>query len=241
MAEQLAQTIDAILKSPEVHEKWAALFAFPECCLAQPSEGGKRCRNLTTAVVRQTQRFKEEGVAVLEQGTATERGQRKRAPLSPDAVAAKRAAAKLDEGNVKGAICLLCSTDTIAEASTATLQQLLPKHPPAPADKRAPASIPWEPLLASVDHLSAAIRSFPPGSSGGPDGLRPQHLKDLTEKQVGGSLLASLTNLTNFILAGKVPEWVRPHFFGASLLAFCQEGWGSEANRGGGDAKEAGC
>ena len=111
VAEQLAQTIDAILKSPEVHEKWAALFAFPECCLAQPSEGGKRCRNLTTAVVRQTQRFKEEGVAALEQDTATERGPRKRAPLSPDAAAAKRAAAKVDERDVKGAICLLCSTE----------------------------------------------------------------------------------------------------------------------------------
>ena len=71
-----------------------------------------------------------------------------------------------------------------------------------------------------------AIKSFPPGSSGGPDGLRPQHLKDLTEKQVGGTLLASLTNLTNFILAGKTPEWVRPYFFGASLLAFAKKDGG---------------
>ena len=54
----------------------------------------------------------------------------------------------------------------------------------------------------------------------------PQHLKDLTEKQVGGSLLASLTNFTNFVLAGKVPEWVRPHFFGASLLAFAKKDGG---------------
>ena len=132
----------------------------------------------------------------------------------------------MDEGDVKGAIRLLCSTETIAEASPATLEQLLPKHPPAPADKRPPASTTWEPLLASVDQVSAAIRSFPPGSSGGPDGLRPQHLKDLTEKQVGGSLLASLTNFTNFILAGNVPEWVRPHFFGASSLAFAKKDGG---------------
>ena len=122
MAEQLSHIIDTVLISPEVHANWTALFAFPACCLAQPSEGGRKCRNLTTAVVKQTQRFKEVGVAALDQQTVFERGHRKRVPLSPDAAAAKRAAAKLDEGDIKGAIRLLCSTDTIAEASPATLQ-----------------------------------------------------------------------------------------------------------------------
>ena len=132
----------------------------------------------------------------------------------------------MDEGDVKGAIRLICSTDIVAEASPTTFQQLLPKHPPAPADKRAPAPITWEPLLAYVDQVLGAIKSFPPDSSGGPDGLRPQRLKALTEKQVRGTLLASLTNLTNFSLAGKTPEWVRPYFFGASLLAIAKKDGG---------------
>ena len=48
----------------------------------------------------------------------------------------------------------------------------------------------------------------------------------MTEKQVGGSLLTSLTKFVTFTLAGKVPEWVRPHLFGASLLAFAKKDGG---------------
>ena len=167
-------------------------------------------------------------MALEDQGAPITTGQRlKRAPLSSDAAAANRAAAKLDEGDIKGAIRQLCSSDVVAEPSAATMQLLLPKHPSAPADRRAP--VPDDlttPLLASVDQVRGAIKSFPSGSSGGPDGLRPQHLKDMTEKQVGGSLLASLTNFVNLILAGKVPVWVRPHLFGASLLAFAKKDGG---------------
>lgn len=228
-ADQLARTLDSVLNTPEDRGAWAALFAFPACCLGQPAERGGKNRNLTTAVVNQVQRFREVGVTALEdQEAPITTGRRlKRAPLSPDAAAAKRAAAKLDEGDIKGAIRQLCSSDVVAEPSPATRQLLLPKHPPAPADRRAPAPDDLTaPLLASVDQVRGAIKSFPSGSSGGPDGLRPQHLKDMTEKQVGGSLLASLTNFVNLILAGKVPVWVRPHLFGASLLAFAKKDGG---------------
>ena len=44
------------------------------------------------------------------------------------------------------------------------------------------------PLRVSTDQVLAAIKSFPPGSSGGSDGLRPQHLKDMTDQQVGDTL-----------------------------------------------------
>ena len=42
----------------------------------------------------------------------------------------------------------------------------------------------------------------------------------MTDKQVGGTLIDSLTTFVNLVLAGKTPESVRPVFFGASLLAF---------------------
>ena len=75
-------------------------------------------------------------------------------------------------------------------------------------------------MLVSTDQALNAIKTFPQGSSGGQDGLCPQHLKDMTERQVGGTLIVALTNLVNFILAGKAPVWLRPYFFGASLIAF---------------------
>ena len=35
------------------------------------------------------------------------------------------------------------------------------------------------PIQVSEDQVAKAILSFPCGSAGGPDGLRPQHLKDI--------------------------------------------------------------
>ena len=67
-----------------------------------------------------------------------------------------------------------------------------------------------------------AIKSFPAGSSGGIDGLRPQHLKDMISVQNGDAsekLVARLTEFTNLCLSGKVPRTIRPIFCGATLCA----------------------
>ena len=67
-----------------------------------------------------------------------------------------------------------------------------------------------------------AIRSFPNGSGGGLDGLRPQHLKDLVGsggREHESRLLKSLTHFVNLVLDGCVPQEIRSIFFGASLCA----------------------
>ena len=64
---------------------------------------------------------------------------------------------------------------------------------------------------------------FPNGSAGGPDGSRPQHLKDRLDHQQG---LRALTSFINLILAGQTPEPVRPLFFGANLVALEKKGGG---------------
>ena len=64
--------------------------------------------------------------------------------------------------------------------------------------------------------------SFPNGSSAGLDGISPHILKDLTAKLNGQtrlSYLRAVTNLVNVILEGRVPFELRPHFFGAKLIA----------------------
>ena len=53
--------------------------------------------------------------------------------------------------------------------------------------------------------MARAIHSFPRGSAGGPDGLLPQHLLDLTSapaEQGGKDLLQALTEFANFVLGG---------------------------------------
>ena len=66
-----------------------------------------------------------------------------------------------------------------------------------------------------------AIRSFPRGSAGGPDGIHPQHLSDLTSASAergGRELLSALTSFCNFVVSGLTPPFSQPIFFGATLI-----------------------
>ena len=143
-----------------------------------------------------------------------------RDPLESLAV---RVASKLEEGDFKGAIRLACSEDSIAEPNDKTLLALKDKHPePHPGSNFPTAPAQGQAIQVSFEEVVKAIRSFPCGSAGGPDGLRPQHLKDMlgVRREGGGSqLLRALTSFTNLILAGRTPPSVCPLFFGASLIA----------------------
>ena len=64
--------------------------------------------------------------------------------------------------------------------------------------------------------------SFPNGSAAGPDKIVPKIFKDLVSKSNGSAglnFLKSLTKLINLIGDGKIPEPLRPFFFGAKLIA----------------------
>ena len=78
------------------------------------------------------------------------------------------------------------------------------------------------PTFAVSEDIVQAIHSCPSGSAGGPDGLCPQHLSDLTSASAecgGKELIQALTSFTNHILNGNVPLSVQPVFFGATLIA----------------------
>ena len=56
------------------------------------------------------------------------------------------------------------------------------------------------PLEFSVDDITRSLKSFKNGLSGGPDGLTPQHLKDLTSEALGKTsrnVLQALVMFTN--------------------------------------------
>ncbi|GAU90643.1 hypothetical protein RvY_03032 [Ramazzottius varieornatus] len=80
---------------------------------------------------------------------------------------------------------------------------------------------------ARIRHVPAAIPKPPKvAPTGGPDGLRPQHLKDL----LGGlrdpmslQLAQALADLVGLMLDGKVPEDVCPTLYGASLIALLKK------------------
>lgn len=131
-------------------------------------------------------------------------------------------AIKIEEGDFRGAIRLASSEDTLADFSDDTLTALKAKHPLPHPNSHIPPPPSNTSLLESLSRTSRQSKSFPSGSAGGPDKLRPHHLKDLLQSlgdNVENPLLSALVNFTYLVLRGDTPELVRPLFFGASLGA----------------------
>jgi len=69
------------------------------------------------------------------------------------------------------------------------------------------------------------VLSFPPGSAGGPDGLRPQHIRDMLFcREAGSEFLSALTAFVNLVLAGGCQ--VDVVFFGGRLIALNKKSGG---------------
>ena len=137
----------------------------------------------------------------------------------------------LEEGDYKGAVRLTCSSDSILPLNEETMTALKAKHPaphpnscvPPPPEGTAPCCI------VTDEEVAQTICSFPCGSAGGLDGIRPQHLRNPTSPSAEGGgvrLLQSLTAFSNLVLQGKTPTAVRPFFFGANLIALGKKGGG---------------
>ncbi len=128
----------------------------------------------------------------------------------------------MEEGDFRGAVRLTCSEDSIASNSEDTIAALRSKHPPSHPESTPSETPSIAALIVNEVDVMQAIRFFPKGSAGGPDGLRPQHLQDMTGTSAGAEgvqLLQSLTAFTNLVLTGDVPAEICAFFFGASLTA----------------------
>ena len=134
------------------------------------------------------------------------------------------ASVKLEDADVKGAVRLLCSDDRLAVPDDSTFAALSLLHPVPSADRRPVPSTVSPPLKVLPDAVRRAIQSFPNGSAAGPDGLRPQHLKDLVIGDADcNPLLVAVVDLVNLLLEGKTPLPVRGALFGATLLAIAKK------------------
>lgn len=130
---------------------------------------------------------------------------------------------KIENNKIKDALRILSEDNGLAQESVQTLHLLEHKHPKPSFVINAPAPSNNDHLEVSTNLVQNALQSFCPGSSGGIDGLLPQHLKDIflnidetTEKQ---ARIQSVTNFVNLVLSGHIPEQVRPLFFAARLIA----------------------
>ena len=113
-----------------------------------------------------------------------------------------------------------------------TLSALRSKHPAPHPNSLMPPPFPPAQLQGqqvSCKEVVGAIQSLLCGPAGGPDGLSPQHLKDMVCSSAGGGvscLLRALTAFINLALKGKTAHFACPFLFGASLIALEKTGRG---------------
>lgn len=92
----------------------------------------------------------------------------------------KRIESKVADGDIRGAIKILSSSETLAKQDNQTYQKLLQKHPTPSRIINSPESPEdLDYLVVDEEMVKKCIYSFPNGSAAGIDGLLPQHLKDL--------------------------------------------------------------
>lgn len=112
-------------------------------------------------------------------------------PLFKIRSVAEQIESELADLDVRGFIKIISSNNKLANFSE-LYDELKKKHPaptrelkfPLPPDESTP-------LVALSSKVLIAIKSFPTGSSGGLDGLSPQHFKDLVSYSAGNKLLTS--------------------------------------------------
>jgi hypothetical protein len=100
-----------------------------------------------------------------------------------DSQLCQKAQTKLSDGDIRGALNMLTSQDMIVPRNEATIQALQKKHPPPRKyNSTTVFQQKTDNNMSSVTSLEVtkAIASFPNGSAGGLDAIRPQHLKDFT-------------------------------------------------------------
>jgi hypothetical protein len=210
----LSATLRAITQSPEDLAAWSRLMNFGRSILHKSTRGGQR-HNLASTIKKRTADVSAL-VSVPQGATAVSRKSQ-----SPSAALAATVSAKIEDGNIRAAVRIICSEDKPAPDTEATFKKLQEKHPPSSSrSKPFPDPSLTPALQVSEADVLKAIRSFPAGSSGGPDGLRPQHVVDLVGcQESGAALLSAITAFTNMLLEGKCHRDVAPVLFGGSLIA----------------------
>ena len=197
--DRFTQLLDEVLDSPGDDGRWLNLLNFGGDILSKPIPCWHRLRN----------------------GVQTKLWSRRDALDIASHVPDAAVTSKIESRNLKAAIRLLCSDETVAPFNLQMTAHLRAKHlsstlgmEPLPDPEDFPC------LTITHKEVTAAIRSFPSGSAGRNDGLRPQHLVDLLNcKESGLDLVSRLIDFVNMMLEGECPDRIRRILFGGKLIA----------------------
>jgi len=240
-ATKLTTVLDHVVTDPTNMKVWEQLLLFTYSCFGANKRAGKQHKQHKTSLATKVNKalsdylFSGPRAEAAPAQTRTRKQKKKITPSELQNLAA-RVSSKIEEGDVRGAVRIASSDDKLAPYDDETVAALKLLHPPR-ATTSNPAqhidnlsdstSLPV--LILTENDIVAAIKTFPAGSAGGLDGLRPQHLKDMTSPMTGDAgqqLVTSLMEFANVCLAGRIPAAVRPVFYGASLCALTKKGGG---------------
>ncbi|KAI5728591.1 hypothetical protein M8J77_018338 [Diaphorina citri] len=215
-ASKLSHVINAVVEKND-QSSWENLFLFSYSAFQVPPTN--KSRSLTSIV---KENISTSPIPVVSEN-ARKNGKK-------NSTLESRTEAKVSEFDIKGAVRLLNSDDTIAPFNNDTFQALSQKHPSPSRSLNFPESTTEsETLQTNRNEIQKAIFSFPNGSAAGIDGISPQILKDLISKSAadgGIHLLESITNLCNLMLSGKVIDTFTEYLYGANLCALNKKGGG---------------
>ena len=207
---------------------WWELLSFAYSYLRSPQDSTGKHGSMASHIRRLLQ--SDAPAPPVTHPTAGRTEPMRRPEQNPSEDLARRLRSKCTDGDIKAALRLLTSDDTLAMDSETTIQALRDKHPPRPTNSTLPQA-PENTLPLQVDSESvlAAVTSMPSGSGSGLDGLRPKHLQQMVSKDTaegGRRLLESLTRLANTLLRGEAPDTTCPALYGASLCALAKKDGG---------------
>ena len=220
-AAQLTTVVNNVNADYNNVSAWSRLLQYGQTMLLAPPRTGRR-HNLANIL-------KKRSVDDLLELPPVSHAQSRFRPNQDDSsTLAAAVRSKLEDGNIKAAVRIICSDDKPAPNDQATLESLQRRHPAAPVDGNIlPNPCAYSAMQATEQDVIKAIRSFPVGSSAGPDGLRPQHLLDLINcQEAGNALITSITALINLLLQGRCPPEVTAVLFGGKLLALKKKSGG---------------
>src|SRR6218665_3655028 len=131
--------------------------------------------------------------------------------------------AKLEDGNIRAAVRILCDGAPPAIPNEHNLKLLMEKHPLDPNPEalgRLPTPDAYGSWQVTPAEILQAVRTFPAGSAAGPDGFRLGHLGDLVGfGKDSEQLVSALSDFTNLLLRGDCPQEVRTILFGGNTIA----------------------
>ena len=199
---------------------WTKLLAFARCCLSQPvpSEENKKT-SLSSHLKSQLVSFNK--------GESQQSQQRQESRRTTEKSLKKKIETKIQAYDTKGAVRLASSNESFLAPTIETKEKLEKKHPPPHPETCLPdGPVSLLSFTVSKKDVRKMIKSFRSGSSGGVDGLTPQHLKDISGEGfvLGDKVCETLaTFYNNIIFRGLVPSEVLEVYYGANLFGLAKE------------------